>query len=152
MITLFLAKYASQLKLAGITAVVVFTLGVGWYIDHIRNENQSLKRDRADLMIDLSECAAANDHNMATISRLIDATENLRRAVAVSDEDRLAAIERARRIEADSKKRLDSILSELDKLRNEEPSCADIKDFDVGVVCPAAVERLRMQAGADSQD
>lgn len=149
MIPLFLAKYATKLKYAGIAAVIALVLGVGWYIEHLKGKVDTAESDLTQNKEWLRECRDANAQNQTDIDELERANRLLADAVRASDEAAIAAVERARQRDAQASRELSELVTELESLRRGEPSCEQIQDLDIGDVCPTAVERLRERANAD---
>lgn len=137
-------------KLIGIAIVLAAAAGLWLYIDHLRDELVDSERLRASLSEMVTDCQDANASNIDTIGDLEWSVNNLRLAVSVSEEEARQLAEEAARREAEARARLSETLTELEELRNAEPSCAAIADMDIGAACPAAVERLREQARASA--
>lgn len=154
----FLGKAGSILKgnvrliVGGLIAVII--LGTGWYIDSLKDDIKESERLRSKLATMLVECQDANSTNLQAVRSLQTSVRQMVAAVSVSEEQARQAEAEAARREAEAEARLESTLTELEELRNAEPSCAAIANLDIGAACPAAVERLRerARAAAGSQD
>ena len=85
----------------------------------------------------------ANKENVATIETLEGANKSLAEAVRITDEVRDAAEEKARERASQAASELSDTISELEDLRNANPTCEQLSDLDVGAACPLVVERMR---------
>jgi len=121
-------------------------LGTGWYIDHLQNRIELMEKDKRTLSGYLDDCQKANVKYQLDFNTVSEANRQLAETLRVSDQDNLKALNDARRRAAESEERLANTTSELERLRNEEPTCAQIANLDIAAACPAAVERLREQA------
>lgn len=151
----FLLKFLPALKspktVISIVMLVIFGLLV-WDHQRIKDKLSESEHIRRTLAGYLVECQDANAQNLNTVRSLEGAVNRLSAACRVSTEDAAeAAVEAARR-EAETRLELADTINELERLRNAEPSCEAIAAMDIGAACPAALERLRERARADSQD
>ena len=143
----------SKGKLIGGAVALICAALLWFYVEHLRESNQELRNDLAaqtalkESFIAASKaCARTNADNLRVLRSSEAANNRLRAIVRVTEEEanRMAAEAEARAKAAE--RALKELTEDLERLRNEDQSCVEIQDFDVGAACPAAVDRLREQA------
>ena len=147
-VTPFLGILKTKAKLIG---VVVSILSVLWIV-HLNNKIDRLHEDKTVLEGQVTECLEANETNLVTINELWSANEAFALSLEISEEERIEAVSAAAAREARSAIRLDNTLSEMEKIRNANPTCKQLSEIDMGSACPLVVERLRQHAAGSNQD
>lgn len=135
-----------NVRLIFVAILVIAALLVGWRISHLKGDLRDANDQVATLSSQLEEARSANASNQTTISEMESAILDLRRAVEISREESLRLEADAAAKERANQEELARTITELQALRNEEPSCEAISKLDIGAACPAAVQRLREQA------
>lgn len=153
----FVTKGKAKLILGVIVVALIF--GQALYISSLKEHRDSLEVDLAlttkmkDMFVEhVKQCATAVSKAHKTIDDLEGANNRLAAASRVTEEE---AIRMAAEAEARAKKaerELGELHDDLNQLRNEDASCAQIQDLDIESACPAAIERLRDDARPDSDN
>jgi len=140
-------------KIISLGASVLFALGTVWYISHLKGNIEELEQNAALRVSQVEQCQSVNDENVAAIAVLEGANASLVKAVQVTSEARSEAAAAARERNRLADARIANTISEMEKLRNANPSCDQLAKIDMGAVCPLVVDRMRDAANAaDSQD
>ena len=141
----FLALLRSpKILMSAAALVAVGTLW--WYVAHLKNNVEELRKERAYISLLYEQAMGANETNQTTIAELKAANESLAEAITIREEERIAAAADAAARAARAEMRLDDTLRTLEELRNESPSCEELSRVDMGAVCPLVTERLRQHA------
>lgn len=127
---------SSVLTLATIVATYL-------WIGHLNNQIDEAEGNLMLVQDQLITCQMANDDQMQVITYLTDANDDLAALIRVSHADQRIAELEARERASQAASRLDITLTELEDLRNANPSCAELSKIDIGAACPAVVQRLR---------
>lgn len=140
-------------KLIGVVASAVFAIGTFLWIGHLNNKIDDLHADVISYQNRAEAAEEANATNQGTITSLRAANESLATAMFISEEERAKAFAAAIERDARAAVRLDNTLSEMEGLRNANPTCKELSEIDMGAVCPLVVEQLRKHAaGTTDQD
>ena len=140
----FFRLIRANAKIISFVLLMAIMAGLYLWVGHL---NKTIDRLKADVQL----CLLVNDDNLITISTLEGANKSLADAIRITDEVRDAAEERARQRAADASTQLNNTLTELEELRNANPTCAQLANIDLGAACPLVTERMR-NAANDSQN
>lgn len=132
----------------GVASIVFLAAAVALYlyVGHLQNKVEDLTDSQTNLTRYLAEATEINQSMQDANGELAAANEALARSVEISEEERIRAVQDAADRELEARLALDNTLDELEDLRNETPSCAELSKIDMGAVCPAVVDRLREHA------
>lgn len=147
----FLGKISPKhFKLIGIGIGVLAMALLWWRIEWLKGKVETLEAQATILTYERDAAQDANDSNQRTITSLKAANESLAQAVVVNTDVRDAAAEKARQRAIQAARDNAALSSELEDLRNANPSCEELASIDMGAVCPLVVERMRQHAAKAS--
>ena len=147
-----LGMVKGKAKLIGAIITLLSVLGTYWYIGALKNDISELEGTVILITDQLVECQDANNSMLYTISELRAANSSLAESIEVSAEVRAQAAREAYRRDQLAHAALLATKQELEDLRNANPTCYQLSQIDMGIACPAVVERLRNAADPDYED
>jgi len=139
-------------KLIGSILTVLSVLGTYWYINALQNDVSELEGQAILYVEQILECQAANSSMVDSILELRDANSSLAESIEVTAEAREQAAREAYRRDQLAHAALLVTKQELEDLRNANPTCQQLSQIDMGIACPAVIERLRNAADPDYED
>lgn len=149
----FFTLIKGKAKLIGGALTLLSVVGTYLWIGHLNNKIEALEDDVLVYQTRANIAAAVNVTNQDTITSLRAANESFATALVVREDERIKAIKEAAERDARANAQLDSTLTEMERLRNANPTCEQLSQVDMGAVCPLVVERLRQHAaGTIDQD
>jgi hypothetical protein len=132
----FLGLIKTKAKIITSVLSVVAMVATYLWIGHLNNTIDRLEADATVFEL-------VNQDNLATINSLEGANKSLADAIRITDEVRDAAEEKARQRAAQAASQLNNTLTELEDLRNANPTCDQLANMDLGSACPLVTDRMR---------
>lgn len=147
-----LGMMKGKAKLIGAVISVLSVLGTYLFINGLQNDISELEGQAILYVNQITECQTVNAENWGTILELEAANSSLAESIEVTAEMREAAAREALDRDQRSLQTLLRTKQELEDLRNANPTCQQLSQIDMGIACPAIIERLRNAADPDYSD
>ena len=142
----FFAFLKGRAKLIGLILSAASLLGIYLHTQSLQNKVELLETQSALYSGQLLQCQTTNASNQNAILELRSANTQLAAAIEISEDKRWAAIQEAIRRDKMADQAIRETLTELERLRNADPTCEELANIDMGVACPLVIERLRQHA------